>query len=52
MDSDNLTPEQLATVKRVEAVLEKYCVPKKEYDGIAPKVIAAELIKAVNNTTE
>lgn len=34
-------------IKRVEAVLMKYCNPKAEFDHIAPKQIAEELIQAV-----
>lgn len=34
-------------IKAVEAVLMKYCVPKKEFDSIPPKQVAQEIIDAV-----
>lgn len=42
--------ENREVIKRVEAVLMKYCNPKKEFDGIPPEQIAALLIKAVTET--
>lgn len=49
-----MTPEQ--KIAAVEAVIEKYCVPKKEFDHIAPKVVAQEIIDALepksNGTAE
>lgn len=36
-----------AKIKAVEAVMEKYCMPKKEFDHIAPKVVAQEIIDAI-----
>lgn len=34
-------------IKAVEAVLMKYCNPKKEFDNIPPKQVAQEIIDAV-----
>lgn len=34
-------------IKRVEALMMKYCNPKKEFDKIPPRQVAEELIKAV-----
>lgn len=34
-------------IKRVKEVLMKYCNPKKEFDGVSPRTICEELIKAV-----
>lgn len=34
-------------IKKVEAVLMKYCNPKKEFDKIPPSQVAKELIVAV-----
>lgn len=38
------------TIKRVEAVIMKYCNPKKEFDNIPPKQVAEELIKAARGS--
>lgn len=49
-----MTPEQ--KIAAVEAVMEKYLVPKKEYDGIQPKIVAQAIIDALepksNGTAE
>lgn len=37
-----------AKIKAVEAVIMKYCNPKKEFDHIAPKQVAEEIITALN----
>lgn len=35
------------TIKKVEAILMKYCNPKKEYDQVPPKQVATEIIEVV-----
>lgn len=34
-------------IQKVEAILMKYCNPKKEFDNIPPKQVAQEIIDAV-----
>jgi hypothetical protein len=33
-------------IKRIEAILQKYCNPKKEFDHIPPRTVAQELLTA------
>lgn len=39
-----------AQIERVKQVLMKYCNPKKEFDGMSPRDVVVEIIKAVEGT--
>lgn len=41
-----------AKIQAVEAVMMKYCVPKKEFNHIPPKQVAQEIIDALEGKTQ